>query len=226
MDTQKSNHCSYFLAIFGGLTICAIAAAIFVHDYLITSLLLVVPIEMMVWLFIQRPEERELNLLERRLEGYAALKNNNSCNQRASAALRFEVLLGILKKIEMKAAALLTVWAIMLAISISVAGGDPRLSAASVSAAAMPMFALVRVFSQVDNEDIRYCAVEGVEISNLLECRLKKDAIEKEASFRFAYCVTLGFLFFALVISIVLLLACWQKLEAKNSPQSFGIFLR
>lgn len=152
-------------------------------------------IEALLWLRVTSEPIDDRDLLETRLAGYAKLKGGSSRARSKKLArfeaLKFEVALGIAKKAELKAAALLTIWAVIFtAVSALVKSPELLLSAGLV--AMPPVVALIRMFRQIDSYDIMYESVRGAKIASHLRKEIIRDLICKERCFRFAYEVTFG----------------------------------
>lgn len=130
--------------------------------------------------------------LERRLEGYAYLSGGYARPEKHA------ILLGTLKKVEQKAASLAAV-VVFLAIAVVTVGASdmktPRISAwyYALLMPLVPVFiALVVGFKQVDGHDLPDSAEQGswANDATLLHDALKRDLLNKEIAFRFAWRTT------------------------------------
>lgn len=202
------------------------AAIIFGSFHQIIAFLLV--LEALIWLYLQGavfgPQSSSVadshGLLKNRLIGYAKLKGGDPSKPSGGdfGAHQFEVSLGIAKKVEAKAAALLTIWAIFVT-AIGVMVKDEANLPFVILVALPPMLALIFVFKQRDNFDVMYDQIffrdgaEGLgplavnirlQLAEILKKHIEEDVLLKEVCYRFAYYVTFLLLSFALLCALAI----------------------
>lgn len=146
------------------------------------------------WVYMEilkRDSDRRIYLLPERLQSYAHLKGN--VTRAVAGALSpgaHEVLLGTLKKVETKAAALLVVLSLTLTLTATIAALPSSVNLVTkvilytvICLHFMPIMAVFRCFEQADSMDIE----GGQSLELELQAKLLGQLATKELRFRFAY---------------------------------------